>query len=124
MRLPPPRRAGESEGASRHRRGLDASECATGPLATVVETPARRTGGRARMPVLDDGCTTAGSISGGCLEADVIERGPRSVVRRVPGGDLRHAFPDADPVWGLPRLQRCCDGAHRARRSKVARPAC
>ncbi len=76
------------------------SECATGLLATVVETSGstyRRPG--ARMLVLDDG-TTAGSISGGCLEADVIERG-----RGLSSGECLAVTydtrSDADLVWGL-----------------------
>ncbi len=76
------------------------SQCATGLLATVVETSGstyRRPG--ARMLVLDDG-TSAGSISGGCLEADVIERG-RGL---APGECLAVTYDtrsEADLVWGL-----------------------
>ena len=51
------------------------------------------------MLVLDDG-TTAGSISGGCLEADVIERGRGLAVAECIAVtyDTRA---DADVVWGL-----------------------
>lgn len=69
-------------------------------LATVVETSGstyRRPG--ARMLVLDDG-RSAGSISGGCLEADVVERG-----RRLELGENALVTYDnrsgEDLVWGL-----------------------
>ncbi len=76
------------------------SQCATGLLATVVGTSGstyRRPG--ARLLVLDDG-TTAGSISGGCLEADVIERGRDLAVGEcvTVTYDTRS---DVDVVWGL-----------------------
>lgn len=72
----------------------------TGLLATVVETSGSTyRGPGARMLVLDDG-SSAGSISGGCLEADVIERG-RGLAAGSCAVVTYDTRSDADVVWGL-----------------------
>jgi xanthine dehydrogenase accessory factor len=77
----------------------DASEACA--IATVIEVRGsafRRPG--ARMLIAGDG-RLVGSVSGGCLEADVCEKSAHVVTTTVPEILTYDTTSDADIVWGL-----------------------
>ena len=67
-------------------------------LAHAEGSTYRRAG--ARMLVFADG-TSVGSISGGCLEADVVERARRAAAAGAPETVVYDTTSDEDIVWGL-----------------------
>lgn len=70
-------------------------------LATVIETQGstyRRAG--AKMLLASDGCSV-GTISGGCLEADVALRSQKVMASNQPTVVTYDTTSDEDIVWGL-----------------------
>jgi xanthine dehydrogenase accessory factor len=82
-------------------RRLTSATCGTSVLATLVTVEGssyRRPG--ARLLVLADG-TRIGSISGGCLEEDVMARAQRVLVTGVAESVVYDTTSENDLVWGV-----------------------
>ncbi|PTX91504.1 XdhC/CoxI family protein [Opitutus sp. ER46] len=75
-----------------------AQPAALATLVSVTGSSYRRPG--ARLLLLADG-THVGSISGGCLEQDVIERAQRVLTRREPDTVVYDTTSENDIVWGV-----------------------
>jgi xanthine dehydrogenase accessory factor len=76
----------------------DAAECALATLVAVEGSSYRRPGARLLMP--GDG-TRLGSISGGCLEEDVLARAHRVRSTGMPETVVYDTTSENDLVWGV-----------------------
>ncbi len=102
----------------RHLTSPESGECALATLVSVDGSTYRRPG--ARLLLLPSG-ERIGSISGGCLEEDVIERARRVLATGVADTIVYDTTSENDLVWGV---GLGCHGVARVLVEKLpARPA-